>query len=316
VTWVNVDGLGDVETIRALGEIFSIHPLALEDVVNVPQRPKVEEYEKNLFVVSRMPMADHHGGTEQLSLFLGKDYILTLQERPGDCLEPVRKRVRKGGTKLRSGGADYLAYALLDAVVDDYFPLLEELGDLLERMENDILAAPREAVLHDLHDIKQRIVPLRRILWSFRDVFTTLIRDEIPHVTAATHLYFRDCYDHTLQLIDLLEGHRENSSGLMDLYLSSLSNKMNDVMKILTIVATVFIPLSFIAGIYGMNFNPERSPLNMPELNWFWGYPFALSLMGLMAGAMLLFFRSKGWLGSPKGTPVSDEESEVQPSRP
>jgi magnesium transporter len=300
VTWINVDGLGDATTIQALGELFELHPLALEDVVNVTQRPKVEEYGEQLFIVVRMPTAEHPQETEQLSLFLGKNFLLTFQEREGDCLEPVRVRARRGRPRLRNSNPDYLAYAVLDAIVDAYFPLLDRYGEQLVDLETEILTAPDESVPQRLHDLKRTLEPHRRLFSFFREVFAELHRDETPLINEATRVYVRDCYDHTLQLIDLLENYREANSSLMDLYLSSLSNRMNDVMKVLTITATIFIPLTFIAGIYGMNFDPDRSPLNMPELGWYWGYPFAVTLMVIVAVVMVVLFRRRGWLGSPR----------------
>ncbi len=296
VTWVNVDGLGNVDVLRKIGEIFDVHQLALEDVVNVHQRPKVEEYGGALFMIARMPTPGEHLDSEQLSLFLGKDFLLTFQEKPGDCLEPVRDRLRKGRTKIRSRGADYLAYALLDAVVDAYFPILEEYGERLEAIETEILKHPEQEEIPRLHHLKREFLTLRRAIWPLREVFTTLTREEIPIIGEETRVYFRDCYDHTIQLMDVVETYRDFSSGLMDFYLSSVSNRMNEVMKVLTIIATIFIPLSFIAGLYGMNFNAERSPWNMPELNWYFGYPFALGLMVLIGVVLLIFFWKKGWL--------------------
>ena len=299
VTWVNVDGVGHAPTIEALGGIFQLHPLALEDVVNVTQRPKVEDYDEHLFIVARMAVT-LGAATEQLSLFLGRNFVLTFQEeRPGDCLEPVRVRLRKGG-RICHAGPDYLAYALLDAIVDSYFPVLEGYGDELEQLESIILARPDESVPQRLHALKRDLEPLRRILWSFRDAFTALGRDEGPLISDSTRIFLRDCYDHTLRLIDLLENLRETGSGLMDLYLSTLSHKLNEIMKVLTIMATVFMPLSFIAGIYGMNFDRTRSPWNMPELGWPWGYPLALGLMFAVGGGMLLYFRRRGWFGSSR----------------
>ncbi|UCE01373.1 MAG: magnesium/cobalt transporter CorA [Candidatus Latescibacterota bacterium] len=311
VTWVNVDGLGDAQTIQDLGQLFGLHPLALEDVVNVTQRPKVEEYGQQLFIVVRMPIADRSDETEQLSLFLGKDFVLTFQEREGDCLEPVRLRARRGRPRLRNSQSDYLAYALLDAVVDSYFPLLDRDGEQLTALENEILTFAEGSVPSRLHDLKGTLAPRRRLMSSFREMFAELLREDTPLIADATRVYLRDCYDHTLQLIDLLDMYRDTSAGLMDLYLSSLSNRMNEVMKVLTITATIFIPLTFIAGIYGMNFDPDRSPLNMPELGWYWGYPFAMTLMGIVAVVMVFLFRRKGWLGSrgrkPPGKPPPPE---------
>ncbi|MBU2690039.1 MAG: magnesium/cobalt transporter CorA [Candidatus Eisenbacteria bacterium] len=310
VTWVNVNGLSDSESFTTFGNMFNLHPLAMEDVVNVPQRPKVEEFQVQLFIVSQMPTLGHEHLKEQLSLFLGKNYVLTFQERPGDCLDPIRARVRKGGPRLRNAGPDYLTHAILDRILDTYFPYLDEYGEQLSALEERLFRNPTKADLHRLHQLKRSLEPLRYILLSYRDVFISLSRDETPFVTETIHFYLRDCYDHTLQLIDLLANYRETCSSLMDLYLSSVSNKMNEVMKVLTITATIFIPLTFIAGIYGMNFDPGASRFNMPELGWYWGYPFALTLMVIVALVMIFFFRSRGWLGGSVGPDDDDADKE------
>jgi len=300
VTWVNVDGLGDNRILLELAEIFKIHQLALEDVVHVHQRSKVEEYDRNLYIVSRMAsVSDNALETEQLSLFLGKGYIVTFQEREGDCLEPVRDRIRKGKGKIRGAGADYLAYAILDAVVDAWFPVLEDFGETLEKLEDSILDKQDKPTVSAIHGIKRDLLEMRRTVWPTRETINSLMR-ESTFITSETHLYLRDCYDHVIQILDMLESYRDMASSLMEFYLSALSNRMNEIMKVLTIIATIFIPLTFIAGIYGMNFNPDVSPWNMPELNWKYGYPFIWGLMVVIGGAMALFFRRRGWLGSQK----------------
>jgi magnesium transporter len=296
VLWVNVDGVGDAETTARLGEIFGLHRLALEDVTSVQQRPKVESYGEYLFVVARMIFPDGRLHTEQVSMFLGKVFLLTFQERPGDCFDPVRERIRKGQGHIRQAGHDYLAYSLLDAIVDSYFPVLEDYGERLEDLEQEVITVSDERTITSILDTKRDLLTLRRTLWPMRDLFNSLLRDTAAHFAAETQIYLRDCYDHTFQVIDMLETYRESASGLLDVYLSSVSNRMNSVMKVLTIIATIFMPLSFIAGLYGMNFNPQRSPWNMPELNWYWGYPFALTLMLLVLAGMIYFFRRKRWI--------------------
>ena len=298
VVWVNVDGLGDVETITKVGQVFDLHRLVLEDVVNVPQRPKVEQYEDSLFLVTRMAVLGERLEAEQVSVFLGKGVVLTFQERPGDCLEPVRNRIRKGIGRVRGQGPDYLAYAILDAVIDNYFPILEEFGERLEALEEEVIARPSPAVISQIHSAKRDLLTLRRAIWPQREAMSWLLREPCLLISDDTRLYLRDCYDHVSQIIDMVETFRELASGLVDAYQSSISNKMNEVMKVLTIIATIFIPLSFVAGLYGMNFNQEKSPLNMPELSWYWGYPFALGLMAAIAGGLLIFFWRKGWLTS------------------
>ncbi|HZL86596.1 MAG TPA: magnesium/cobalt transporter CorA [Candidatus Krumholzibacteria bacterium] len=308
VTWVNVDGLGDAQVLQQLGEMFDLHRLALEDVVNAHQRAKAETYGDVQFIVLRMVNSADPLDTEQFSLFLGKNFVLTFQERPGDCLDPVRTRIRETGPRLRSSGPDYLAYALLDATVDGYFPVLERYGDVIEEIESEILHHPKQSVVHRLHELKQDLTTLRRYLWPLREMLSTLSREESPTVSAATQVYLRDCHDHSVQLLELLESFRELATSLMDLYHSSLSQRMNEVIKVLTMISTVFIPLSFIAGIYGMNFDPAASPWSMPELGWRWGYPMALGIMTVVVVYLLFYFRRKGWLGGGDIAPIAKRD--------
>ncbi len=298
VTWVNVNGLADIDVVKTIGEIFNVHPLVLEDVLNVHQRAKVESYEDYLFVVARLPATGEGFDHEQLSMFIGEGFVVTFQERPGDCFEPVRDRLRSGRPRIRGGGSDYLAYCLLDALVDAYFPVLEHFGEGLARLEEHVLEEPDSTLVPQIRGVGRDLLGLRRVVWPLRDALGRLLREETRLVTDETRVFLRDCYDHAHQLMDAVEHYREIASGLMDLYLSSLSNRMNEIMKVLTIIATIFIPLSFIAGLYGMNFDPERSPWNMPELAWYWGYPFALGIMGAVTLGLLVYFRRKGWLGS------------------
>ncbi len=304
VTWINVDGLGDAAVISRLGEMFGIHRLALEDVINLHQRAKVELYAKQCFIVARMADAGDRIGTEQLSMFLGSNYVLTFQERPGDCFDPVRARIRKAGGRIRHAGPDYLAYALLDAFIDACFPALENFGERLEVLEDEVILRPDRQIIAQIHDAKRDLLTLRRAVWPLREALNTLAREACPFITDETRIYLRDCYDHTIQIIDLLENYRDIAASLMEVYLSSVSNRLNEIMKILTIISTIFIPLTFIAGVYGMNFHTEKSPLNMPELTWYLGYPFALALMAGVALAMLYFFRRKGWIGPRADTRV------------
>jgi len=318
VIWVNVEGLGEAETIRVLGELFGLHRLALEDVVNVHQRPKIEQYGDSYFIVARMVSLSEHLDTEQLSLFLGKNFVLTFQEgRPGDCLDPIRERIRQKRGRIRDAGLDYLAYALLDAVVDAYFPILEEYGERLEALEDEMLSGAYGDTVVRIHEIKRNLLTLRRAIWPLREVFNSLLRDENPLVTTETRLYVRDGYDHVTQIIDLVETYRELGSDLTEVYLSSVSNRTNEIMRVLTVIATIFIPLTFIAGIYGMNFNTALSPWNMPELNWYWGYPFSLVLMTAVALGLLLFFWRHGWLRAPKvlrlGKETVSEDGRAEP---
>ncbi len=297
VVWINVDGLGDESVLLKLAEIFRLHRLAMEDVTSVSQRAKVEQYDGRCFMVMRMSYLREGLQLEQLSVFLGDGFVVTFQQRRGDCLDPVRERIRKGAGRIRRAKADYLAYALLDAVVDGYFPVLEDYGERLERLEAEVIRHPVRDVVGKIHRAKRELMSLRRAIWPLREMFSSLVRDPIPQISDETRVYFRDCYDHVTQIIDMLETDRELASGLMDVYMSGVSNRMNEVMKVLTIIATIFIPLSFIAGVYGMNFDPDASPWNMPELGWRYGYPAVLAVFAVVAGGMLWYFRRKGWLG-------------------
>jgi magnesium transporter len=299
VTWVNVVGLGGAEVIDQLGRIFGLHPLALEDVVHVHQRAKVEQYGEQLFIVARMPRQDEGLATEQISLFLGKNFVLTFIEDAGDCFDPVRMRLRGGG-RLREAGPGYLVYNLLDAVVDAYFPVVEGYAERLDQLEDRVIARPSRRAVAEIHSAKHNLRSLRRVIWPLREAVNSLVRDPSPLIDDDTRVHLRDCYDHLVQIIDLVETYRELCSDLTDLYLSSLSNRMNEVMKVLTIIATIFMPLSFITGVYGMNFHTGDSPWNMPELEWRFGYPYALGLMALTVCGMLWYFRRKGWLSNGK----------------
>lgn len=293
VCWIDVQGLGDEQLLRDLAQTFSIHPLALEDVVNVPQRPKVERFDNHTFCITRMAQwQNHHIVREQVSIFLGHNYVLTFQERAGDVFEPVRARIRQGGPVMRSAGPSYLTYALLDAVIDGYYPIMETFGETLENLENSVIDQPQPAVLHQIHQARRDLLALRRGIWPQREAISTLIRDEDPLVTDTVRLYLRDCYDHCVQIMDVIETYRELAAGLLDIYLSSVGNRQNEVMKVLTIMASIFIPLTFMAGIYGMNFH------NMPELHAPWGYPALLVAMAAVAIVMVWYFWRKGWIGS------------------
>jgi len=302
VSWVDVQGLGNEDILQRLGNVFHLHPLILEDIVNVPQRPKIEDYEDQLVIVTRMVMlreGTQSFTSEQVSLVLGKHYLLTVQEEPEyDCFNPVRQRIRANKGSIRSQGADYLAYALLDALIDGFFPVLEVYGERIEALEDEVVANPTRQTLEKVHQIRRELLSLRRSIWPQRDAINTLIRDSSELISSDVQIYLRDCYDHIVQLLDMVETYRELASSLMDVYLSSVSNKMNEVMKTLTVISTIFIPLTFVAGVYGMNFNPEASPLNMPELNWYWGYPATWAVMLAIAAGLIYFFWRRGWFSS------------------
>lgn len=300
VVWVNVDGLGDAQLILDLGDIFGLHDLALEDVVNTNQRAKVEEYEDHLFFIVRMLMSERPQDNEQLAMFLGSDYLLTFQETSGDCLQPVRERIRQGKGRIRKVGPDYLCYALIDGVIDFQFPVLEKHGEILEGLESHVVENPRSKHVGALHELKHDLLLLRRIIWQHREMLSELNRDEHPLIAADSRPFLRDTYDHTIQLLDIVETYREIASGLRDVYISSISARLNEIIKVLTIITTVFMPLTFIAGVYGMNFDRQASPLNMPELGWHYGYPFSLALMAGSAVLMLYFFWRNGWMSNGK----------------
>lgn len=310
VLWVDIEGLGDAATIHAVGEIFNVHRLALEDIVTVHQRAKVEQYDDQLFIVARAVYLGEHLETEQISLFVGEDFVLTFQEgRPGDCLEAIRERIRKKGGRIRDAGYDYLVYAILDAIVDSYFPILEEYGERLETLEDEILLRPQPDTVARIHSIKRDLLTLRRAMWPQRETFNSLLRGESAVMTNETRLYMRDCYDHSVQILDLLETYRELGSDLIDMYLSTVSNRTNEIMRVLTVISVVFIPLTFIAGVYGMNFDTSKSWWNMPELGWYFGYPFALLLMLMVALGQMIFFRRRGWLGPPRGMVAEEDKN-------
>lgn len=296
VTWIDVQGLGDEATMRTIASLFNIHVLALEDIVNTPQRPKVEVFDDHVFIVTRMVRVDDASRVEreQVSLIIGSNHVLTFQEHHGDVFDPVRARLRQGGPIFRSSGAEYLAYALLDAIVDGYYPVLESFGERIEAIEQEISGGPGPSVLGDIHGIKRELLAVRRAMWPQREVISTLLRHEIPLISAKVDVHLRDCHDHCVQIIDMIETYRELTGGLMDMHLASVANRQNEVMKTLTIMASIFIPLSFMAGVYGMNF--ER----MPELHFRYGYPVLLSAMGAVAVTMLVYFYRKGWMGRGK----------------
>lgn len=296
VTWVDVEGVGHAETIKQVAAVFKLHVLAIEDVVNVHQRAKLESYPDHLFLVIRIPAKNSHQRYEQVSLFIGQGYLLTFQEVPGDCWDPVRTRLKKSRGNIRENGPDYLAYALVDAGLDAYFPILEGIGEQVEQLEEQTLTHPTSHLIRQIHSVRRELLLLRRTLWPHREAVNALLRDYHPLIESGTRVFLRDCYDHTVQLIEVGELYREMCSDLRDFHFSQVSTRTNDVMKILTIIATIFIPLGFIAGVYGMNFDPDVSPWNMPELEWAFGYPFALGLMLATALGFLFYFWKRGWL--------------------
>jgi magnesium transporter len=299
VSWVDVLGLGSEEVLLRLGKVFNLHPLVLEDIVNVPQRPKIEDYEDHLVIITQMVLLKEQGSgfwSEQVSFVLGKHYLLTVQEEPKrDCFQPVRDRIRTGKGTIRKQGADYLAYTLLDAIMDGFFPVLETYGERIEELEEEVVTNPTRQTLEKIYRVRRELLALRRAIWPQRDAINALIRDGSDLISPEVRVYLRDCYDHAVQVMDLVETYRELASGLMDVYLSSVGNRMNEIMKFLTVMSSIFIPLTFIAGIYGMNFNTDKSAWNMPELNWYWGYPLCLAVMLAIAAGLVFFFWRRGW---------------------
>lgn len=295
VIWIDVDGAGDAETIGRIGDLFAVHRLALEDVVNLGQRAKLEEYEGHLFLVAYIVDYSDHLTSEQFSMFAGEDFVLTFQEKPGDSFEAVRERIRMKRGRIRDAGADFLAYALLDCLIDHYFPVLEIYHERLERIEEDILIGEDREILARVHEIRRELRVLKRMMLQLSDATERFMSGARARVTEATRLYLRDCHDHTIRAIDQVESFTELASDLSAFYFQKMSYQMNEVMRLLTLIATIFIPLTFITGVYGMNFNTAKSPFNMPELNWTMGYPFVLSLMLGVVGGLLLYFKRRGW---------------------
>jgi magnesium transporter len=296
-TWIQVNGRPDPETLRELGAQFGLHELALEDVLNSGQRPKLEIDDDQLFLILNLPSyAGEALELAQISLFAGESYIVCFCPLSSDPFEPVRKRLRSPANRLRTRGADYLLYALVDLIVDAAFPLLEALSDSIEEIEDELLERPDAETLADIHALRRDLLVLRRALWPQREVIGMLIREGVGFVDERTQPYLRDCYDHSIQIMDMLESFREMSSSLLDVYLSSISQRTNEIMRLLTLIATIFIPLTFIVGIYGMNFEHPQSPWAMPELAWYYGYPLIWLVMLSIVGGMLWYFKRKRWL--------------------
>lgn len=293
VTWIDVEGVHDVELIRALGGHYSLHPLVLEDIVSTVQRPKVEDYGSYIFIVMRMlrPLPDGEFESEQLSMVLGRDYLLTFQEGlDGDVFDPVRTRIRTGKGKIRGLGADYLTYSLIDAIVDRYFTVLEGFGERVMDVEEELATAPTRRTLVQINAMKKEIIYLRKAVWPMRELLGYLERGDSELITDASRVYFRDVYDHTIQAMDSVETYRDLLMGMLDLYLSSISNRTNEIMKFLTVIGTIFMPLTFLVGVYGMNFK------HMPELEWHYGYGVLWGIMLLLSLGMIIYFRRKRWL--------------------
>ena len=297
-TWIDVEGIGDEGVMRALAEVLGLHALVTEDVVNTPQRPKAEPYDNHVLLIVRMVTPRPPAGidSEQVSIVVGDRFVATFQERPGDVLDPVRARVRSGAGRIRTAGPGYLAYAILDSIIDAYYPVVEALGDALEMLEDEVMLDPSPDVLRKLNGVKNTLALLRRLLWPQRDAINSLIRGDADLIGEPVRVFLRDTHDHCTQLAEVVESYRELASGLLNTHLAVVSNRMNEIMKVLTIMASIFIPLGFLAGVYGMNFD------DMPELHLPWGYPALLAVMASAAMGMLLYFWRRGWIGDAGGS--------------
>jgi len=293
VTWINVDGLHEIKVVEEIGKCFNLHPLILEDIVDTDQRPKIKDFRDYIFIVLKMlyyDKKDNEIQVEQVSLILGKNYVISFQEREGDVFNAIRERIRNNIGRIRKLGADYLVYALIDAIIDNYFIIIEKLGEKIENLEDKVSSRPKPANLQVIHRLKRDLIFLRKSVWPLREVISILERGESSLILESTNVYLRDIYGHTIQVMDTVETLRDMTSGMLEIYLSSVSNRMNEIMKMLTIVATIFIPLTFITGIYGMNFR------YMPEIKWFWGYPIVLLGMLIIGIVMLIYFKRKKWM--------------------
>ncbi len=292
ITWINIDGISDISIIEKINQYFGVHPLVLEDILNTSQRPKMEDFVDYLFFVLKMIYIDDKTKqitSEQVSLILGSNYVISFQEKEGDVFDPVRDRIRNNKGRVRKLGSDYLAYSLIDLIVDSYFSILEKQGDEIELIEEEVIKARDNKIMQKLHRVKRDLISLRKNIWPLREMVNSFIKSESKLIAKTNHIYFADVYDHTIQAIDTIETFRDMTSGLHDIYLSVISNRMNEVMKVLTMFASVFIPLTFIAGIYGMNFE------YMPELKLKYGYFYVLGLMFILAVFMLIYFKRRKW---------------------
>jgi magnesium transporter len=297
VMWVDIVGMGDANLFEQVGRDFGIHRLALEDVVTIPQRSKVENYTDHLFVVVQAPRRGKKHTFEQVSFFIGKDFIISWRQSPSTCFETIRHRMQFTGRAMRELGTDYLLYAMLDAMIDSYFPTLERIGELVDQIDDELERGPSRTMISRIHGIRHDVRLMRRIVWPMREAVNELATRYEWLIGKETSVYLRDCQDHTIQILDTLENHRDACSDLRDFYASEINNRMNEIIKVLTIISTIFMPLGFVAGVYGMNFDTS-SPWNMPELEWRFGYPTVMLFMLLVATCQLLFFWWKGWFGA------------------
>ena len=297
--WIHVSGVHDVQILEKIGNIFDIHPLVLEDVANTTQRSKIEAYDQYLYIVLKSltnKASTVSVDVEQISILLLQNTLISFQESDQHVFAAIRERLNIGGSRIRNNGVDYLAYALADNLIDHYFSIINDFTLRIEEVEDEVLDDPIQETLHDIQHLRRELINVRKVIWPLRDTLNSLYRDESQFVGHAIKIFIRDVFDHCLHLIDMVENHRDMLMSLTDSYMSGVSNRMNEVMKVLTIIATIFMPLSFIAGLYGMNFDTNVSPYNMPELKFFYGYPMTIGLMALIAISMLIYFRRKNWL--------------------
>jgi magnesium transporter len=294
VTWIDIEGLNDTGLLDRLGNCYGLHPLILEDILNTDQRPKSDDMESYIYVVLKMLDFNHASleiVSEQVSIIFGRNFVISIQEgREGDLFEPLRERIRNGKGRIRKLGADYLAYSLLDTIIDHYFLILEKFAERIETLEENLVSDPKPETLRQIHNMKREMIFLRKSAWPLRELIYNLEKSDSELIQSMTKIFLRDIYDHAVHIIDSIETYREMLSSMLDIYLSSVSNRMNQVMKVLTIIATIFMPLTFMAGVYGMNFR------YMPEIDWRWGYPLVLLVMSTVAGVMLYLFKKKKWL--------------------
>jgi magnesium transporter len=297
ITWIHMQGPMRADTIRNIGNIFKLHPLSLEDVLNKGQRPKVEEFDGLLFLIMSMPTINNGNiSIEQVSIFMGENYIISFHGGDTDPFDPLRNRLRQKSGRIRSLKQDYLLYAIIDIIIDQGYPILERLGETIENIEETLLnASAQQTTLGEIHQIRHKLVLLRRNLWPQREAVNSLLRGENTLFNEDTFVYLRDCYDHTIQILDLIENYREMAASLIDIYISSTSYRLNEIMRVLTIIATIFIPLTFIVGVYGMNFSHPDSPWAMPELHWYYGYPMVWGVMIAVLIGMVVYFKRKDW---------------------
>jgi magnesium transporter len=298
VSWLNICGIHNTELIARIGKIFKIHALVLEDILNVSHNTKIDEFEDYIFIITKMinyNEAENLLNIEQVSFILGKNFLITFQEREGDVFDIIRDKIRSNNGRIRTSGADYLAYRLIDTIVDNYFLVLDKIDERIEDIEDELLDNPEQSTLQSIHSLRKEVIHLKRNVTPLRDILHALEREQYNFIDKSTQIYLRDLYDHIRQIIDTIDNYREVINGLQEVYLSSASNKMNEIVKVLTIISTIFIPLTFIVGIYGMNFRTDVSIWNMPELAWSYGYPFVMALMLMVVIGMTIFFKRKKW---------------------